>query len=186
MSIRFRDLVSEIAEETNFIRLDMIPYFKDYMNRHPTPLNRLKRAYKISRSKQRMTKSNVAAYLLKKGGDLIHDWLNDVFFFRRTDLTISLKRGGTSMDAIMNISYQYNEEEIETIKQIIKEYKLKEKDITVEDVSLLLLSESILCMEKVFNEVIGYKFSLMMQNDEVKKSENRIEVSIEVVTRLYS
>jgi hypothetical protein len=188
MSVRFENIIREIAEKANFIRIDMIPFFKDYIERHQTPLNRLKKAYKISRARSstKIVSSNVAAYLIKKGTQLLYDWLNFMFYFRRSDLEISLKQGGTSMDAIMNIRYHYNEEEIETIKQVIQDYNLKEKDINIDDICLLLLSEAIMCMQGSFNEIIGYQFSLMMQNDEVNISKNCIEVELEVVTRLYS
>lgn len=188
MSVRFENIVKEIAEKTNFIRIDMIPFFKKYIERHQTPLNRLKKAYKISRARSsaKIVSSNVAAYLIKKGTQLLYDWLNDMFYFRRGDLEISLKQGGTSMDAVMNIIYNYNEEEIDTIKKVIQDYNLKEKDINIDDICLLLLSESIMCMQDSFNEIIGYRFSLMMQNDEVKISKNSVEVILEVVTRLYS
>ena len=188
MSSRFENLINEIAENTKFIRLDMIPYFKEYLNRHQNPLNKIRRAFKISRSRQssRLTKSNVAAYLKIKGIDLLFNWLNLLFHFRRTDLNINLKKGGTSMDAIMLINYNYNQNELIYIKKVINDYNLKENDISIGDISLLLLGESVLCMEKTFNEIIGYKFSLMMQNDEIEILKNEIKVSIEVVTRLFS
>ncbi|MHA1753676.1 MAG: hypothetical protein ACTSYZ_15025 [Candidatus Helarchaeota archaeon] len=188
MPEQFAKFIISIAENTKFIRLDMIPFFEDYIKKHPTPLKRFKRAYKISRSKSnlKIVKSNVAAYLIKKGNDLFTDWLNTMFYFRKTDLSVEIKGGGTSMDVVINIKYIYREDEIKVMERVIKDYELNKNDITIEDICLLLLSEAILCMQTFFNEIIGYKFSLMVQNDEVEVSKNKINTYIELVTRLYS
>ncbi|MHA1269189.1 MAG: hypothetical protein ACTSPY_05320 [Candidatus Helarchaeota archaeon] len=186
MSDRFEKLVRELAENTRFVRIDMIPFFKEFIKKHRTPLIKIRKSYKISRSRSKsaIIKSNVATYLLTKGEDLFNDWLNLMFAFRKTNLKINIKAGGTSMDVIINISYMYNKNEIEFIKRIIKEYSLKESSI--EDISILLLSESVLSIQEIFNEIIGYKFSLMMQNDSIKISDENMQVEIEVVSRLYS
>ncbi|MHA1232316.1 MAG: hypothetical protein ACTSRP_15370 [Candidatus Helarchaeota archaeon] len=188
MTSKFEKLIEDIAKNTGFKRMDMIPYFREYIKNHPVPLKRVKRAYKISRTKSssKFTKSNVAAYLVKKGSDMIIDWLNYMFNFRRTDLKVETRGGGTSMDAIFLIQYIYNKKELDDMHRIIKENELDKNDINIEDISLLLLSESILCIETVFNEIIGYNFSMMIQNDNIKKYDDKIIVNIEVVTRLYA
>jgi len=187
MSIRFKKITTEIAENTKFIRIDMIPFFKNYIKKHRTILNRLKKSYKISRTilTKKISKSNVSKFLIIKGKSLIIDWLNSMFNFRKSDLIVEVKPGGTSVDAIIKVKYTYNEKEINFIKNLIDKYNLKEDDITTEDVCLLFLSESVLCIQELFNEIIGYEFSLMMQNDEIIPTDGCIQVLIEIVTRLY-
>lgn len=186
MSKHFQKLIETVAKETKFIRVNMIPFFKDYIKNHQTPLVNLRRSYKISRYRNltSIIKSNVAAYLIKKGADLISDWLNSMFYFRRTDLKVLVKGGGTTLDIVLNVSYNYNNEELKFIRDIIKQFELK--DITVEDISSLFLSESVLCIQNVFNEIIGYNFTFMMQNSDATIKDGTIQVEIEIVSRLYT
>ena len=94
-------------------------------------------------------------------------WLTVIFPFRKEELKMIIKKGGSNVDVVMDISYFFKEKELNFIDFLIKEFAIEE--ITAQVALIRTLAETILIFCQIWDEVSGYDFTMMPEEDKTSK-----------------
>ncbi|MHA1378461.1 MAG: HAD-IIA family hydrolase [Candidatus Helarchaeota archaeon] len=164
--------LDNFARVTAFERMEMIPYFNQVLKEQISSLKKFRKEFVEIWEKwsEEHGGSNVAVFFVNKGQKILLKWLSTVFPFRLKDFKIEFQEGGTSVDIILKVSYLFNEEELKHTDYLIKQYKIKE--ITSQIALIRILAETILIFSKMWNDISGYDFTMMAEEDKtIKKGE---------------
>ncbi len=133
--------------------------------------------------KETKKSENVAGFFVKKGELLLRKWLNDFFPFNtgKQQLILGFKGGGTSEDFRFYIFYRFTTDELEIIEKSFINYKIRE--ISQRAAITRIFLEIFLAMSPIISKVLGYKYSLMLEESKIlSKSKARI-LYLELVAR---
>ncbi|MHA1386586.1 MAG: HAD-IIA family hydrolase [Candidatus Helarchaeota archaeon] len=171
---KFNIFLENLAKSTSFERMEMIPYLRQILKEQETELKKFKKEFfNIWENwSEEYGGSNIASFFVNKGKIIMLKWLSNVFPFRKEDFKIVFKEGGTTVDVVLDISYFFNEEELKYIKNLIKETKIIE--ISPQIALIRTLAETILAFSQVWDEVSGYNFTMMPEEDKTSKKEGEI------------
>lgn len=166
---KFFIFTENFARATSFERMEMIPYFNEIFKEHISELKKFKGEFVEFWEKwgEEYGGSDVAGFFSNHGQVILLKWLSKVFPFRDKDFKIEFKEGGTSVDVILDISYFFNEKEVKYMDSLLQEFEIE--DITPQIALIRLLAETILIFSKMWDDVSGYDFTMMPEEDKTSK-----------------
>jgi len=171
---KFYFFLENMAKYTSFQRMDMINLLKQILTEQKLVLKNFKAEFlQIWENwMQEYGGSNVANFYVNKGGEILQNWLTIVFPFRKNDFKINFNEGGTTVDIILDISYFFNERELQFIDFLIKEFNIQE--LNSQTALIRTLAETILIFSQIWNEISGYAFTMMPEEDRTRKKNGGI------------
>jgi len=99
----------------------------------------------------------ISDFIHNEGLSIFSVWLAEVFPFNFDKLEISCPKGPSTVDAFLNISYEYTEKELNIIQNLLAEFNI---DVDFETLAKLLLIEAVKSISKILSEILenDYKF----------------------------
>ena len=128
-------------------------------------------------------KEQVSEFFMQNGEQLIRRWLGEILSFTNSkqQLIIGVKAGGTSEDLIFHVFYRFNQQELELIDRSISSNRIQE--ISRETALKRLFLEALLPLKTIISSVLGYKFSLMIEESKVLTKARGKIVFLELTAR---
>ena len=166
---KFYFFLENFAKYTAFERMEMINLFKQILKEQELVLKNYKQEFSQIWKNwgDEYGGAEVANFFENNCVDLMLKWLAVIFPFRKEDFKINIKKGGTNVDVVMDISYFFTEKELNFIEFLIKEFAIEE--ITAQVALIRTLAETILIFCQIWNEISGYDFTIMPEEEKTNK-----------------
>ncbi|NVM29107.1 MAG: hypothetical protein HWN65_09695 [Candidatus Helarchaeota archaeon] len=100
----------------------------------------------------------ISDFIHNEGISIFSVWLAEVFPFSFESLDIDCPKGPSTVDALLNITYTYNPNELNLIRRLIAEVNI---GVDEETLAKLLLIEAVKSISRILSEILEneYKFS---------------------------
>ena len=161
MSVRFKKFLHRVGRECEFkpLKNALLNYLNEESERkyknYPKLLNRLKRLWPKYSDRSRIS------HLLRDHYDSIFTfWLNTIFPFRKTGLTLEDPEAPTPVDFKLVYKYQYNQAEITAVEEVLKELELNAPtDGILKRILIFSVSAFAPLVEQIFERPFAFQFS---------------------------
>ena len=100
--------------------------------------------------------------------------------FNNKKLTVKFSEGGTTVDIILAISYFFSNEELFYIDKLISENEL---EIDPKIALVRSFAELILIFPLIFNDIVGYEFAIMPENEKEELFTEGLKLNMEFSSR---
>ncbi len=166
---KFYFFLENFAKYTAFQRMEMINLFRRILKEQEFILKNYKQDFlQVWKNwVEEYGGAEVADFFVNNCDELILKWLTVIFPFRKEDFKILIKKGGTNVDVVLDISYFFMEKEISFIDFLIKEFDIEE--VTAQVALIRTLAETILIFCQIWNEISGYDFTIMPEEEKTDK-----------------
>lgn len=180
---KFYFFLENLAKHSSFQRMDMNILFGEILKEKEFILKDYKEEFLKIWEKwvQENGGANVVNFFVNKCQELLLRWLTVIFPFRMNDLNINFEGGGSTVDIILDISYFFYDKEMNFIDFLIKEFNIKE--ITSQVALTRTIAEPILIFSKIWNDISGYDFTMMPEEEKATKKKNGIDFNMRFVLR---
>jgi len=179
MFFKLKTLLTKLAKETKFERMELIDYYKGEIEKNLMVIRSFKRQFEETWGNW-SKKSEVANFFQSKGSKLLIKWLTEVFPFNNKKLNVKFSEGGTTVDIILGISYFFSNEELFFVDKLIAENEL-ESDPKIALVRSF--AELILIFPIIFNDIVGYEFAIMPENEKEELYNEGLKLEMEFSSR---
>ena len=127
-------------------------------------------------------KVDVSEFFFKRGKKLLRGWLSNFFPFYTSNkrLIISIKKGGTYEDFVISVFYRFSPEELMSVDLSLMNNNI---EMTRRSALTRIILEALLAMRPIISKVVGYKYSLMIEESKFLKKENGRILFLEIVAR---
>jgi hypothetical protein len=134
-------------------------------------------------TKQGNKKEQVSEFFMQNGEQFIRRWLGEILPFTNSkqQLITGVKSGGTPEDLIFHMFYRFNPQELELIDRSISNNRIQE--ISRETALKRLFLEAFLPLKAIISSVLGYKYSLMIEESKVLTKARGKIVFLEITAR---
>ncbi len=184
MSTGFKDFIEQLSKESRFDRkaLQQI-YEKKIFAQGGTKYTQYERIFKEEWddwAKEKGTE-DIADFFIRKGDKLFRGWLQNFFPFYtgNKQLILGFKRGGTPEDIIIHVFYRFSQDELNSIDNSLSRVGNMSPHTALSRVFL----ESFLAIRPIISKIVGYKYSLMVEESKfLKKAKGRI-LFLELIAR---
>jgi len=160
MSVRFKQFLLRVGKECEFkpIENKLLLFLKKESERKKKNYPKLFEAMREHWPKY--AEGFKISYLLKNHyREFFNFYLSTLFPFRKSDLTYDDPEAPTPVDFKLVFSYQYNEKEIEALKEVLHELNL---DVSVESISkrlfIFTISSYGYMVEQIFKRPFAFQF----------------------------
>lgn len=184
MFFKLKSLLSKLATETKFERMDMIEYYRTEIQKNLMSIRSFIRDFKdvwIEWTKKN-SKSEVAKFFKDKGSKLLTRWLSEVFPFNNKKFNANFSEGGTTVDIILKISYEFTNEELFFVEQLLSENKI---ELSPQLALVRSFAELILIFPMIWNDIVGYEFTIMPENEKEELTKDGLILQMEFSSRPY-
>ncbi|NHI92765.1 MAG: hypothetical protein EAX96_09720 [Candidatus Lokiarchaeota archaeon] len=184
MFFKLKNLLNKLAFYTKFERMDMIEFYKTEIQKNLMPIRSFERDFNEiwTNWAKKNSKSEVAKFFKEKGDKLLIRWLTEVFPFNNRKLDVKFFEGGTTVDIILKITYAFSNEELFFVEKIISENKI---DLSPQIALVRSFAELILIFPIIWNEIIGYEFTIMPENEKEELKKDGLNLLMEFSSRPY-
>ena len=184
MFFKLKNLLSKLAIDTKFERMDMIEYYRTEIQKNLMPIRSFIRDFNevwVEWTKKN-SKSEVAKFFKDKGDKLLSRWLTEVFPFNSKKFNAKYSEGGTTVDIILNISYEFSNEELFYVEKLLSENKI---DLSPQIALVRSFAELILIFPIIWNDIVGYEFTIMPENEKEELNKDGLNLVMEFSSRPY-
>jgi hypothetical protein len=187
MTSDFEAFIEELSKECRFDRTLLKQYYETQIySRRQAKYLHFEQIFRETWDKWVREKGNalvVSDFFVNYGDKLFREWLGLFFPFhtRGQRLILGFKGGGTYEDIVISMFYRFSLQELEIINKSFDKYKIRE--ITPRAALTRMFLESFLVIYPVISKIVGYKYSLMLEESKIlKKDQGRI-LHLEIVAR---
>jgi len=188
MMRNFRSFIELLGRESRFDRNLLQKIFenlvkKEYKIEYTQFRQALQEKWNDWIEKNGNNKEQVSKFFMTNGEQIIRKWLGEILPFanNKQQLITGVKSGGTPEDLIIHMFYRFNQKELEAIDVTISNNRIQE--ITRETALKRIFLESFLPLKNIISSVLGYKYSLMIEESKVFTKENGKILFLEMTAR---
>ena len=126
----------------------------------------------------------ISPFLEIVGPHIFIDYLTKLFSFDPTKLKVQIKKGKSNVDAIINLTYLYDKEELKILKKLKEKYRIVHID-KENEIAKTLLSNCVKSMSKFLSNIINIKYRLFTSQIETNlKEDNTMEIILALDGRI--
>lgn len=185
MTMSFQEFIEQLGKETRFNRIGLQRIYEKMIQNNYNKLIRYQG--KFQTEWDNWVKANgpekVSNFFVQQGDTLFREWLEDFFPFYtgKEQLILGFKEGGTSEDFIINIFYKFTQIELNSLNNFLILNRMSDLSLRIALTRVFL--ESFLAMRPIISTVVGYKYSLVVEESKfLTKSQGRI-LYLELIAR---
>ncbi|HUX99950.1 MAG TPA: hypothetical protein VMV49_10390 [Candidatus Deferrimicrobium sp.] len=179
MSKKIQKFYERLGKQTQFERSDekLYAYLKTNLKKKRVAYPRFMEYFKNTWENYIKTSSsmNIAQFFIDKGNEILTKWYSEVWPFPKSRLSFEFGRGGSQVDILITIKYEFSDNETSTIEEVIDKYKIEEKTET--SAALVSLLEPLVLFGLILSEIIGQEFRVSIEDRTIESNQIKIETS---------
>lgn len=181
MTMEFKTFIERLRKESRFNRRKLQQVYEKGIFSEGAKYAQYERIFQGEWDE--WTKDNgtekVADFFVTKGAKLFRGWLKHFFPFYTSNqrLILAFKRGGSPEDVVIHMFYRFSQEELQIMDQSLI------KNISRRTTLTRIFLESFLAMRHIITKVLGYKYTLVVEESQfLEKGHGRI-LFLELIAR---
>ncbi len=115
----------------------------------------------------------ISDFIHNEGLSIFSVWLAEVFPFNFEYLEIDCPKGPSTVDALLNLSYTYDQNEWKVIQKCLAEFEIS---IDAETVAKLLLIESVKAISKILSEILENEYKFFTESVDVEFKDGKLTI----------
>ena len=181
----FQAFIEQLSKDSRFDRKRLQKIYEDHIfSKKEARLSRYENTFQAEWDDWAKEKGTVdiSEFFLKRGEKLLRGWLSNFFPFYTSNkrLILGIKKGGTYEDFIIDVFYRFSQEELESVDLSLSNNRI---DLTRRSALTRIILESLLAMRPIISKIVGYKYSLMIEESKFLKKANGRILFLEIVAR---
>jgi hypothetical protein len=126
---------------------------------------------------------NISEFFVANGEQLFRELLTSLFPFNRDrkQIYIVFKEGGTPEDIIIHFFYRFSKKELEALNKAFSFYKIRE--VSQRAALTRLFLEAFLMLHPIISGVVGFQYSMMVDESKFLEKERGRILFLELVAR---
>ncbi len=126
---------------------------------------------------------NISEFFVENGEQLFRKLLTTLFPFNRDrkQIYIVFKEGGTPEDIIIHFFYRFSKKELEALNKAFSFYKIRE--VSQRAALTRLFLEAFLVLHPIISRVVGFQYSMMVDESKFLEKERGRILFLELVAR---
>ena len=124
---------------------------------------------------KKKSKTDFISYFMDDLGSMVFmAWLSEIFSFDLKQIEINCPRGPSSVDSLLEITYNFSKNELKTVKDLLVEHDIDGEE---EKVARTLLIEAVKSISDTFSKIIGQPYKIFTSDVELSKKRGGLRVS---------
>ena len=112
-------------------------------------------------------------FIEDKGGDIFINWLSNIFNFESKQLEVDCPRGPSSVDSILQISYNFSKDELKAISELLLNNGIETPE---DEVARTLFLEAIKSISETFSKIIGQPYNIFTSEVNMTKKKGNLKI----------
>ncbi len=181
----FQAFIEHLSKESRFDRIRLQKIYEEHiLSKKEGRISQYEKKFQAEWDDWAKEKGieDISDFFLNRGEKLLRGWLQSFFPFYTGNqrLILVLKKGGTPEDFIITVFYRFTQEELDSVDISLSNNRIS---LTRQSALTRVFLESFLAMRPTISNIVGYKYSLMVEESRfLKKADGRI-LFLEIVAR---
>lgn len=125
----------------------------------------------------------ISRFIEDLGSTVFTGWLSSIYPFNVTRIEVHCPRGPSSVDSILQISYQFDKNELKIINNLLLEHSIAAQEA---DVAKTLFIESIKSISDVFSQIIKQPYKIFTSEVNMIKKKGFLQVEYKGAGRVVT